>query len=149
MPGRNVGADAHQEDGRPAAPRPGPGDPCDRCGARADREAERLAAALRASESRFRAAFSDAGIGMALIDRDDLVIEGNPVFAAMLGRAVAELPGMHIHQIIDPEEPSRRRYRELVRGERDRMRAEKRLKHRGGREVWGRVTVSLVRDHAA
>nr|WP_033259736.1 EAL domain-containing protein [Kitasatospora sp. SID7827] len=103
---------------------------------------------MRASESRFRAAFSDAGIGMALIDRDDLVIEGNPVFAAMLGRAVAELPGMHIHQIIDPEEPSRRRYRELVRGERDRMRAEKRLKHRGGREVWGRVTVSLVRDHA-
>ncbi|GAA2091896.1 EAL domain-containing protein [Kitasatospora saccharophila] len=151
MPGRNLGADAHHHrGGRPEAPRPGTGPadpaPCAVCGAPPDTEAERLAAALRASESRFRAAFSDAGIGMALIDRDDLVIEGNPAFAAMLGREPAELPGMHIHQIIDPEEPSRRRYRELVRGERDRMRAEKRLKHRGGREVWGRVTVSLIRD---
>ncbi|MGW1082596.1 putative bifunctional diguanylate cyclase/phosphodiesterase [Kitasatospora sp. NPDC002522] len=83
---------------------------------------------------------------MALIDTDDLVIEGNPVFAAMLGREVAELPRMHIHEIIDPEDTPRRLYRELVRGERDRMRVEKRLKHRGGREVWGRVTVSLIRD---
>ncbi|GLW71758.1 GGDEF domain-containing protein [Kitasatospora phosalacinea] len=152
MPGRNVGADAHHRGGWSEAPRPGAGTdrsaPCAACGAPPDTEAERLAAALRASESRFRAAFSDAGIGMALIDRDDLVIEGNPVFAAMLGREVAELPGMHIHQIIDPEEPSRHHYRELVRGERERMRAEKRLKHRGGREVWGRVTVSLIRDGA-
>ncbi|MDR3033642.1 MAG: EAL domain-containing protein [Kitasatospora sp.] len=149
MPGRNVGADAHHRGGRPEAPRPGTGaGACAACGAPPDTEAERLAAALRASESRFRAAFSDAGIGMALIDSDDLLIEGNPVFAAMLGREVAELPGMHIHQVIEPEEPSRSRYRELVRGERDRMRAEKRLKHRGGREVWGRVTVSLIRDGA-
>ncbi|RAJ43184.1 PAS domain S-box-containing protein/diguanylate cyclase (GGDEF)-like protein [Kitasatospora sp. SolWspMP-SS2h] len=147
MPGRNVGTDAHHRGGRPETPRPGTG-PCAACGTPPDTEAERLAAALRASESRFRAAFADAGIGMALIDSEDLVIEGNPVFAAMLGREVAELPGMHIHQIIEPEEPSRSRYRELVRGERDRMRAEKRLKHRGGREVWGRVTVSLIRDGA-
>nr|WP_259464672.1 EAL domain-containing protein [Streptomyces sp. TLI_171] len=107
-----------------------------------------LAEALRVSESRFRAAFSDVGIGMALIDTDDLLIEGNPVFAAMLGREAEDLAGMHIHEIIEPEEPSARRYREVVRGERERMTAEKRLKHRGGREVWGRVTASLIRDDA-
>ncbi|MFJ1755306.1 putative bifunctional diguanylate cyclase/phosphodiesterase [Kitasatospora sp. NPDC088134] len=105
-----------------------------------------LAEALRASESRFRSAFSDVGIGLLLVGTDNLLIEGNPAFAAMLGRESAELPGMHIRDIIDPEEPSGRRYRELVRGERERMSAEKRLKHRAGREVWGRVTASLVRD---
>ncbi|WP_073815247.1 EAL domain-containing protein [Kitasatospora sp. CB01950] len=159
MPGRNVGADAHHRGGRPETPRPQEGAPppgtaasapqtCAACGSSLSADAVHLADALRASESRFRAAFSDAGIGMALIDTDDFVIEGNPAFAAMLGRETRELPGMHIHQIIDPEDPSRRRYRELVRGERDRMRTEKRLKHPGGREVWGRVTVSLIRDGA-
>ncbi|GAA1249746.1 EAL domain-containing protein [Kitasatospora nipponensis] len=105
-----------------------------------------LLAALRASESRFRAAFADAGIGMLLIDTDDLVIEANPAFAAMLGRDVSELVRMHIHEIIDPEATPRRLYRELVAGSRDRVRVEKQLKHREGREVWSNVTISLVRD---
>ncbi|MGF1430131.1 putative bifunctional diguanylate cyclase/phosphodiesterase [Kitasatospora sp. LaBMicrA B282] len=105
-----------------------------------------LLAALRASESRFRAAFADAGIGMVLVDTDDLVIEANPAFASMLGREVSELVRMHIHQIIDPEDTPRRLYRELVAGRRDRLRVEKRLKHREGREVWSNITISLVRD---
>ncbi|MCX4748819.1 EAL domain-containing protein [Kitasatospora sp. NBC_01287] len=107
---------------------------------------DELLAALRASESRFRAAFADAGIGMVLVDTEDLVIEANPAFAAMLGREVAELVGMHIHEIIDPEDTPRRLYRELVAGRRDRLRVEKQLKHREGREVWSSVTISLVRD---
>ncbi|WP_370146606.1 MULTISPECIES: putative bifunctional diguanylate cyclase/phosphodiesterase [unclassified Kitasatospora] len=109
-------------------------------------DAGELLAALRASELRLRAAFADAGIGMVLVDTDDLVIEANPAFAAMLGREVAELARMHIHEIIDPEDTPRRLYRELVAGRRDRLRVEKRLKHREGREVWSSVTISLVRD---
>ncbi|MFI9273676.1 putative bifunctional diguanylate cyclase/phosphodiesterase [Kitasatospora sp. NPDC052896] len=109
---------------------------------------EELLAALRASESRFRAAFADAGIGMALIDSDDLVIEANPAFAAMIGREVSELVRMHIHEIIEPEDTPRRLYRELVAGERDRLRVEKQLKHRDGRVVWSNVTISLIRDGA-
>ncbi|MFJ5234569.1 putative bifunctional diguanylate cyclase/phosphodiesterase [Kitasatospora sp. NPDC088391] len=144
MPGRNLGADAHHRGGRPETPRPdtGPQGFCESCGSPTGGDAE----ALRAGESRFRAAFSDVGIGMLLIGTDNLVIEGNPAFAAMLGRESADLPGMHVRDIVDPEESSGRRYRELVRGERERMSAEKRLKHRGGHEVWGRVTASLIRD---
>ncbi|GAA2745560.1 MULTISPECIES: putative bifunctional diguanylate cyclase/phosphodiesterase [Kitasatospora] len=122
--------------------------PCPACGGPIDGDTEHLVAALRASESRFRAAFADAGIGMALIDTDDRVIEANPAFAAMLGREVSELVRMHIHEIIDPEDTPRRIYRELVRGERERLRVEKRLKHRAGREVWSRVTLSLIRGEA-
>ncbi|MEY9849679.1 diguanylate cyclase (GGDEF)-like protein/PAS domain S-box-containing protein [Streptacidiphilus sp. BW17] len=102
--------------------------------------------ALRASENRFRAAFVDAGIGMALIDRSDRIIEANPALAEMLGRTVPELMRLHIHAVMDIEESSRQVYRELVRGERDRIRLEKRLKHRQGHAVWTNITISLIRD---
>lgn len=108
----------------------------------------RLLAALRASESRFRAAFADAGIGMALIDADDRIIEANPAFAAMLGREPSDLARTHIHEIIEPEDTPRRLYRDLVHGKRDRLRVEKRLKHRDGRSVWSKVALSLIRDGA-
>ncbi|MFI9332191.1 putative bifunctional diguanylate cyclase/phosphodiesterase [Kitasatospora sp. NPDC052868] len=107
-----------------------------------------LLAALQASESRFRAAFCDAGIGMALIDPEDRIIEVNPAFAALLGRGVGELVGTHLHEIIDPEGMPQRLFPELVRSERDRLRVEKQLRHREGRTVWSKVTISLIRDGA-
>ncbi|MEU9042805.1 MULTISPECIES: EAL domain-containing protein [unclassified Kitasatospora] len=109
---------------------------------------DRLLAALRASESRFRAAFCDAVIGMALIDPEDRIIEVNPAFAALIGRSVGELVRTHLHEIIDPEGMPARLFPELVDGERERFRVEKQLKHREGHEVWSKVTVSLIRDGA-
>ncbi|WP_370146366.1 putative bifunctional diguanylate cyclase/phosphodiesterase [Streptacidiphilus sp. EB129] len=107
---------------------------------------DQLIEALRASETRFRAAFTDAGIGMALVDPDDLIIEANPALAEMLGRTVPELKRLHIHEVLEVEEHSRRIYLELLRGDRDRIRLEKRLRHRCGHAVWTNVTVSLIRD---
>ncbi|MFJ7277459.1 putative bifunctional diguanylate cyclase/phosphodiesterase [Kitasatospora sp. NPDC098663] len=109
---------------------------------------DRLLAALRASESRFRAAFCDAVIGMALIDPEDRIIEVNPAFAALIGRGVGELVRTHLHEIIDPEGMPHRLFPELVHGGRERFRVEKQLKHREGRTVWSKVTVSLIRDGA-
>ncbi|MFB7663784.1 putative bifunctional diguanylate cyclase/phosphodiesterase [Kitasatospora sp. NPDC056138] len=173
MPGRNEGADAHRQrvrHGEPCRPAQSTTDGaeakhqrhethrlpalsdeqsftyCPTCSAPLGGSTRELLAALRASESRFRAAFADAGIGMALIDSDDRIIEVNPAFAAMIGHDLADLVRTHIHDIIDPEENHRQHYLELVRGERDRLRVEKRLKHRDGRTVWSNVTISLIRD---
>ncbi|WP_263105247.1 putative bifunctional diguanylate cyclase/phosphodiesterase [Kitasatospora sp. DSM 101779] len=121
---------------------------CPTCAGPVGGSTARLLAALRASESRFRAAFADAGIGMALIDAGDRIIEANPAFAAMLGREPSDLARTHIHEIIEPEDTPRRLYRDLVHGRRDRLRVEKRLKHRDGRSVWSKVTLSLIRDGA-
>jgi diguanylate cyclase (GGDEF)-like protein/PAS domain S-box-containing protein len=107
-----------------------------------------LAEALRAGETRFRAAFVNAGIGMALIDFEDHIIEANPALAEMLGRTVPELTSLHIRELLDVEEQSRRAYLELRSGQRDRIRLEKRLRHRCGHAVWANVTVSLIRDDA-
>ncbi|WP_079008896.1 GGDEF domain-containing phosphodiesterase [Streptomyces sp. XY431] len=109
---------------------------------------DRLLAALRVSEARLRAAFWDAGIGMALIDPEDRIIEVNPAFATLTGRTVGELVQTHIYEIVDPEGMPHRLFPALVNGERDRLRVEKQLKHREGRTVWSKVTVSLIRDAA-
>ncbi|MEU4118730.1 EAL domain-containing protein [Kitasatospora sp. NPDC028055] len=123
-----------------------PGDPdgADHAGGGTDR----LLAALQASESRFRAAFCDAVIGMALIDSEDRIIEVNPAFAALIGRGVGELARIHLHEIVDPEGLPHRLFDGLVHGERERFRVEKQLRHREGHTVWGKVTVSLIRDPA-
>ncbi|WP_405365802.1 putative bifunctional diguanylate cyclase/phosphodiesterase [Kitasatospora sp. NBC_00039] len=107
---------------------------------------DRLLAALSASESRFRAAFCDAGIGMALIDPEDRIIEVNPAFAALIGCGVGELVRTPIRELIDPEGMPDRLFPALVRGERERLRVEKQLRHREGRTVWSKVTISLIRD---
>ncbi|MEV7601013.1 EAL domain-containing protein [Kitasatospora sp. NPDC089797] len=109
---------------------------------------DRLLAALRASEARFRAAFCDAVIGMALIDPEDRIIEVNPACAALIGRGVDELAGTHLYETIDPEGMPHRLFEELVHGGRERFRVEKQLKHREGHPVWSKVTVSLIRDPA-
>ncbi|MGW2251525.1 putative bifunctional diguanylate cyclase/phosphodiesterase [Kitasatospora sp. NPDC001660] len=114
----------------------------------ADDGTDRMLAALRASESRFRAAFCDAVIGMALIDPEDRIIEVNPAFAALIGRGVGELVRTHLHEIIDPEGMPHRLFPALVHGGRERFRVEKQLKHREGRTVWSKVTASLIRDGA-
>ena len=133
-----------------ALPEPPPGHDltdivCPSCDTPLPGVTERLRDALRTSESRFRAAFADAGIGMALINADDRIIEANPALAAMVGLEVTDLVQAHIHQFIDPEESVRKRYLELVVGARDRLRIEKRLKHRDGGTVWTNVTISLIR----
>ncbi|WP_234327191.1 putative bifunctional diguanylate cyclase/phosphodiesterase [Streptomyces sp. NRRL WC-3742] len=104
--------------------------------------------ALRASESRFRTAFCNAGIGMALIGPDDRIIEVNPALATLIGRGVTDLVGTHLHEIIDPEGLPNRLFSELVHGGRERFRVEKQLRHRAGHAVWSKVTVSLIRDGA-
>lgn len=125
-----------------------PADPADPAPAPPPGSTDRLLAALSASESRFRAAFCDAGIGMALLDPDDRIIEVNPAFATLVGCGVVDLVHTHIHDIIDPEGMPDRLFPELVRGDRERVRVEKQLKHREGRTVWSKVTISLIRDGA-
>ncbi|MFD8320486.1 putative bifunctional diguanylate cyclase/phosphodiesterase [Kitasatospora purpeofusca] len=125
-----------------------PGDRTPEPGPAATEGDDRLLDALRVSEARLRAAFWDAGIGMALIDPEDRIIEVNPAFATLVGRTVGELAQTHIHEIVDPEGMPHRLFPALVDGERDRLRVEKQLKHREGRTVWSKLTVSLIRDAA-
>lgn len=113
-------------------------------------ERERTAAALRESETRFRAIFSDAAIGIVLVDLAGRPVESNPAIEQMLGYTREELRNMVFTEVTHPDDvlADWDLFAELVAGRRDSYQMEKRYLHKDGHIVWGNLTVSLVRDEA-
>lgn len=111
-------------------------------------ERQRAAGALRRSEARFRAIFADAAIGIALVDLAGRLLESNPALQRLLGYSGDELRDLAFTQFTHPDDVAAdlELYRELVAGTRDHYQLAKRYLHKDGQVVWGRLTVSLVRD---
>jgi two-component system, cell cycle sensor histidine kinase and response regulator CckA len=100
------------------------------------------------SEARFRSLFEKAAIGMAFIDMDGHPFEMNLTFKRMLGYTDDELARMTIHDMTYPDdvESDAGLYKLLIDGERDYYQIKKRYVRRDSKLIWGRLTVSLVRD---
>src|SRR4051794_6517967 len=106
----------------------------------------RTNAALAASEDRFRTAFADAPIGIALVSAQPATlgrfVQVNPSFGALVGRAPDDIVGMMVEDLTYPGDPL------LVHLSADQLsdqRLEKRYVHSSGRPVWVEVSYSLVR----
>jgi two-component system, chemotaxis family, sensor kinase Cph1 len=108
----------------------------------------RKTAALKESEERFRTAFANAPIGIALIAPDGEWLQANQALCYMLGRSPAELFKQPICEYTCPEDrPRERRKFQRVIAEKPRFhQAEKRLVHSDGRIVRTLVSVSLAVD---
>ena len=111
-------------------------------------ERGRVEKALMESESRFRTIIREAALGIALIDQQGRVIEGNPALLAMLGYAPEELRGMEFTRINHPEnaESSWKDFQKLLNGNQDVCRVETRYIRKDGWSGWGRQSISLVRE---
>jgi diguanylate cyclase (GGDEF)-like protein/PAS domain S-box-containing protein len=106
-------------------------------------------AALRASEAKFRAMFTDAAIGIGIADMTGRVVESNAALLRMTGTTLSEALSSNVRDYMHPEDldgglwdPFER----VIRGELDHYRVEKRLCRPEGGWVWVHVTCSLVRD---
>jgi PAS domain S-box-containing protein len=104
-------------------------------------------AAVWESESRFRAIFEEAAIGMVLVNLDGRAIVSNPALQQMLGYNGEELREMAFMDFTHPDDVSANLslFRELVAGKRDYYQMEKRYIKKDGRIIWVRLTSSLVR----
>jgi len=104
--------------------------------------------ALRVSEVQLRATFDSAAIGMALVNLDGQLVKCNPMLAQMLGYSPAELCSMTFAEFTHPDDLAAdlQLFRALLAGERNHYELEKRYLHKDGRIIWGRLTVSLVRQ---
>jgi diguanylate cyclase (GGDEF)-like protein/PAS domain S-box-containing protein len=118
-----------------------------RAGLRARRQAEQ---ALAASEARFRAVFTEAGIGIGIADMENNIIDANPALQRMFGYTLEEFTQRNVRAMVHPDDaPSMwETHSELVHGERDHFRMEKRFYRSNGGEIWTDLTMSLVRDEA-
>jgi len=112
--------------------------------------------ALRDSEAHFRTIFEVSTIGIALLNKDGRVVEGNPALQQMLGYSLTELVNQMFTVFILPDDASRCKalFRELVQGKKDSYQVEKKYVRKDGQTVWGRLNVSLIRgvqveDHLA
>ncbi|MFF0430887.1 putative bifunctional diguanylate cyclase/phosphodiesterase [Streptomyces sp. NPDC004327] len=104
--------------------------------------------ALHATESRFRAVFEGAAIGIGIADLDGNVLEVNETLTRMFGGLEQTVLSRNIVEWAHPEDGPHvwRLYDELVRGERENYRVEKPFYRTDGTALWTNLTVSLLRD---
>ena len=91
---------------------------------------------------------SHAPVGIGKLDLEGRILWVNPAIEKMLGYSQQELQQRTAAEVNHPEDwlLSIPCYEELRRGERPAFTQEKRYLHRDGRMLWGRVTVTLIRN---
>lgn len=91
---------------------------------------------------------SHAPVGVGKMDLDGRILWINPAIEKMLGYSQHELQHRTAADFNHPEDwqASIPLYEELRRGERPAFTQEKRYLHRDGSVLWGRVTVTLIRN---
>jgi PAS domain S-box-containing protein len=105
-------------------------------------------AAARASEARFRAAFEQAAVGMAIRSMDRRFIRVNKKLCEFLGYEEAELLNLTSLDVTPPEDrdDSVAMQERIVDGSIDQYTREKRYLRKDGQIVWATLAVTVVRD---
>ncbi len=103
--------------------------------------------ALRRSEARYRAIFSNASVAIGVVDRNGRYLQFNDAWLRMLGYQGHELWTMTNADVTHPDDASDsiRLFASMVRGEVDGFRLEKRFVRKDGTLVWGDLTASAIR----
>ena len=113
-----------------------------------DAERARGEEALREAQERFRSAFDNAPIGVAIVDLDGRFLQVNRSLCEILGYPEENLLATTFQEITHPDdvEASMEHVRRAMRDEVGSYSLEKRYLAAGGHPVWVSLSVSLVRD---
>lgn len=100
------------------------------------------------SEERFRLAFEDAPIGMALVAPEGTFLKVNRSLCQMIDYSEPELLSLNFQDITHPEDldTDLNFVRQILEGKIKHYQMEKRYFHKLGHAVWILLSVSLVRD---
>jgi diguanylate cyclase (GGDEF)-like protein/PAS domain S-box-containing protein len=118
----------------------------ERGAARKRGEGEKSAAADAAG--RFRSAFDNAAIGMALVSTEGRWLQVNRSLCQILGYSEQELLSTDFLSVTHPEDlpAALSNLGPLLKGRAQATQMEKRYVHKGGHEIWVHWSVSLARD---
>ena len=107
-------------------------------------------AELREARERFRGAFADAPIGMAIHAHDGALLQVNAQLSRLLGRDERTLLGLSLDDLVHPDDrrDSRSERNEVIAGSVAVGRRETRLLHADGRTVGVMLSSSIVRRDA-
>jgi PAS domain S-box-containing protein len=103
--------------------------------------------ALAESETRFRAAFENAAVGVVLVDPNGSIFRANGTFARMLGYSAMELETKTFQDITHPDDLAANLsvLKKTLTGEANSYCIEKRYVRKDGRFIWASLTVGCVR----
>jgi PAS domain S-box-containing protein len=103
---------------------------------------------LHESEARFRGAFHNSAIGMAVVGLDGRWLQTNPANCRILGYSEEELRSMNFQELTHPDDLgiNLRDLQKALDGDIDHYQLEKRYIHKDGRVIPALLTVSVVRD---
>jgi PAS domain S-box-containing protein len=93
------------------------------------------------------AVLEGAGVGVVVLDSRGHIVIANTPFCDLLGYAKEELLGLHERNITH-DDAEAALFQDLLARRRTRYAIDKRYLHKNGAEVWGRVTVTVVRESA-
>jgi PAS domain S-box-containing protein len=101
------------------------------------------------AEERFRLAFNDAAIGMALVSSEGDFLQVNKALCDIVGYSESELLATNFQSITHPDDVNAdlNYVARMLTGEIRTYQIEKRYFHKQGHIVWILLNVSLVRDH--
>ena len=106
------------------------------------------------SEGKLRAIFDHSAVGLWLVPVEEGVVgqgwpaEGSPALEQFWGHDPAALASLSMAELCHPEDldADAQLRQELLAGQRTSYQIEKRFAHREGHELWGDLSVSLIRD---
>jgi len=100
------------------------------------------------AEERFRRAFDDAPIGMAIVSLDGRYLQVNDALCTILGRTAEDLQETTVQALTHPEDvdESARALQALLAGDHQTYELEKRYVRPDGEPVWVSLHATLVRD---
>jgi len=112
---------------------------------------EHQAAALRESEERFRSAFDNAPIGIALVSPDGRWTKVNRALCEILGYSLDEILELNFKSMIFPDDlgPTLVKIGEVTSGSSPSSQTEHRYIHKNGRTVWASWSVSAAGENAS
>jgi diguanylate cyclase (GGDEF)-like protein/PAS domain S-box-containing protein len=107
-----------------------------------------IADALHESETRFRAVFKGARLGIGIADMDGNILDINGALARMFGGSEQHVRSRNVLDWTHPDDSPTvwQLQHEMMRGEREHYQVEKPYNRSDGTLLWTNLTVSLLRD---
>lgn len=104
--------------------------------------------ALRECEDKFKAIFSHGAVGIARFGLDGSWLDVNEKFCDIMGYTYAELQSLSIVDITHPADIDKDTdlINDTLAGKHDSYTLEKRYVHKSGETIWGKLSVSLIKD---
>jgi PAS domain S-box-containing protein len=120
----------------------------DTLNAQLEQRVQERTAELRESEERFRRAFDDARVPMALFKPDGQYLRVNPATCEFFGYTEPEMLSLAVTTLTHPDDvaQSKAMIQQVLSSDREAYHFEKRFRHKSGATLWAVANGTLIRD---